>query len=57
MLKRYIRSQINRYGLQGFMLRVLEMVAKATKSKKDDAIIADLKVALTAVKASKKKKK
>mgnify|MGYP001391713366 CR=1 FL=1 len=55
MIKRYIRSQINRYGVEGFMMKVLEMVAKLTKSKKDDKVVADLKVALSAVKSSKKK--
>lgn len=55
MIKRYVRSQINRYGVDGFMMKVLEMVAKLTKSKKDDALVADLKVALSAVKAKKKK--
>ena len=55
MIKRYIRSQINRLGVEGFMLKVLEMIAKLTLSKKDDKVVADLKVALGAVKASKKK--
>ena len=45
-----------RYGMEGFIMKMLESLAKLTKSKKDDVIIADLKVALKAVKASKKKK-
>lgn len=56
MLKRYIRSQINRHGIQGFMMNILEFISRQTKSKKDDQVVADLKVALGAVKASKKKK-
>lgn len=56
MIKRYIRKQINRYGVEGFMMKVLETIAKLTKSKEDDKVVADLQVALGAVKASKKKK-
>lgn len=56
MIKRYIRKQILRHGVEGFMLNVLEFISRLTLSKKDDKVVADLKIALGAVKASKKKK-
>lgn len=55
MIKRYIRSQVNRHGIEGFMMNVLEFISRITRSKKDDKMVADLKVAIQAVKAKKKK--
>ena len=56
MIKRYIRKMVLKYGAKEFMLMVLEFDAKNTKSKEDDKVVADLRIALDAVSASKKKK-
>ena len=43
MIKRYIRKMVLKYGAKEFMLMVLEFVAKNTKSKEDDKVVADLR--------------
>jgi len=57
MIKRYIRKMVLKHGAKEFMLMVLQWVANITVSKEDDKVVADLRVALDAVEASKKKKK
>ena len=39
----YVRRQVRRYGVTGYIVRVLEFVARTTTSKKDDAMVADIK--------------
>tara|TARA_R100000655_G_scaffold19490_1_gene40651 strand:+ start:3290 stop:3487 length:198 start_codon:yes stop_codon:yes gene_type:complete len=39
----YVRRQIRRHGVTGYIIRVLEFISKATISKKDDAMVADIK--------------
>jgi|TARA_R110002110_G_scaffold156731_2_gene352200 hypothetical protein len=47
---KYIERQIKKKGLKGFIIWVLDLVAKATPSKKDDKLIADIKKAMRAMK-------
>ena len=44
MIKRYIKSQVKKYGVKGFVIKVLELIAKVTPSKEDDKIVAKIKV-------------
>ena len=43
MIRRYIKGQIRKYGAKALMLKMLEMMAKYTPSKKDDKMLADIK--------------
>jgi len=43
MIRRYIKGQMRKYGTKELMLKMLEMIAKYTPSKKDDKMIADIK--------------
>tara|TARA_Y100001938_G_scaffold53960_1_gene75422 strand:- start:614 stop:817 length:204 start_codon:yes stop_codon:yes gene_type:complete len=38
----YVRREIRRRGVTGFITRILEMMARFTPSKKDDAMVADI---------------
>jgi len=44
MIKRYIRGQIKKHGVKGFVIIVLELIAKVTPSKKDDILVEKIKV-------------
>jgi hypothetical protein len=44
MIKRYVKSQIKKHGVKGFVIKVLELIAKVTPSKEDDKIVAKIKV-------------
>ena len=33
MIKRYIKGQIKKHGVKAFVIKVLELIAKATPSK------------------------
>jgi|TARA_B100001939_G_scaffold329369_1_gene325540 hypothetical protein len=39
----YVRRQVRRHGVTGYIVKVLEFIAKITTSKKDDAMVADIK--------------
>ena len=43
LLSRYVAKQVKRHGLKTFIVKLLEMVAKATPSKKDDKAVQDIK--------------
>jgi len=44
MIKRYIKGQVKKYGVKGFIIKVLELIAKVTPSKEDDKIVSKIKV-------------
>ena len=44
MIKRYIKGQIKKHGVKAFVIKVLELIAKATPSKEDDELVAKIKV-------------
>ena len=44
MIKRYVKGQIKKTGGKGFVIKVLELIAKVTPSKEDDKIVAKIKV-------------
>ena len=46
MLSSYIRRQVKKKGAKALMLKVLEMIVKATPSKTDDIMVAKVKKAL-----------
>jgi len=46
MLSNWVRRQIKKKGAKAFILYVLEAVAKATPSKKDDKMVAAIKEVL-----------
>mgnify|MGYP003121876419 CR=1 FL=1 len=39
----YVRRQVRRHGLAGYIIKVLEFCARVTTSKKDDAMVSDIK--------------
>lgn len=43
LLSRYVAKQVKKHGLKTFMIKLLEMIAKATPSKKDDKVVSDIK--------------
>jgi hypothetical protein len=43
MLSSWVRKQIKKKGAKAFMLKVLDMIVKATPSKKDDEMVARIK--------------
>jgi len=43
MIKRMIRKQIKKHGVKNFILKVLDVIAKATPTKKDDEMVAKIK--------------
>lgn len=50
MLSKYIERQIKKKGLKNFIIWILDLVAKATPSKADDKMIANVKKALRSMK-------
>jgi len=55
MMRRFIRAQIMRYGVEGLMMMILNTVAKITTSKKDDILVQKIKAVLAATKQKKRK--
>ena len=43
MLSSWVRKQVKKKGAKVFMLKVLDMIVKATPSKKDDEMVAKIK--------------
>jgi len=43
---KYVQRQVRKRGLKGFIIWVLDLVAKATPSKEDDKIVAKIKEAM-----------
>ena len=46
MLSVYIKKQVKKRGTKAFILKVLDMIVKATPSKKDDQVVAKIKEVL-----------
>ena len=46
MLSSWVRKQVKKKGAKAFMLKVLDMIVKATPSKKDDEMVAKIKEVL-----------
>ena len=46
MLSKYVERQIKKRGAKAFFLWVAELIAKATPSKKDDQMLAEIKKVL-----------
>ena len=47
MLSRYIDRKTKKHGVKGFIIIVLDLIAKATPSKKDDRMVAKIKETLS----------
>ena len=47
MLSSWVRRQVKKKGAKAFILKVLEMIVKATPSKKDDEMVAKIKEVLS----------
>tara|TARA_Y100000034_G_scaffold111871_1_gene145351 strand:+ start:331 stop:492 length:162 start_codon:yes stop_codon:yes gene_type:complete len=43
MLSSWVKRQVKKKGAKAFMLKVLDMIVKATPSKKDDEMVAKIK--------------
>ena len=43
MLSSWVKRQVKKKGAKDFMLKVLDMIVKATPSKKDDEMVAKIK--------------
>ena len=43
MLSSYIKRKTKKHGVKGFIMIVLDLIAKATPSKEDDKLVAKLK--------------
>tara|TARA_R110000787_G_scaffold98380_1_gene202369 strand:+ start:54 stop:212 length:159 start_codon:yes stop_codon:yes gene_type:complete len=50
LLSRYINKQVKKKGMEAVVIWFLEMIAKATKSKEDDAIVAKIKTFMKKIK-------
>ena len=46
MLSSWVKRQVKKKGAKVFMLKVLDMIVKATPSKKDDEMVAKVKEVL-----------
>jgi hypothetical protein len=43
MLSSWVKKQVKKKGSKVFIIKVLDMIAKATPSKKDDEMVAKIK--------------
>tara|TARA_R100000808_G_scaffold13872_1_gene33245 strand:+ start:555 stop:713 length:159 start_codon:yes stop_codon:yes gene_type:complete len=46
MLSAYIKRKVKKQGAKAFVLKVLDVIVKATPSKKDDQMVAKIKKVL-----------
>ena len=46
LLSAYIAKQVQKHGLKGILIKVGDLAVKATKSKKDDKVWAEVKKVL-----------
>ena len=46
MLSAYIKKKVKKHGAKAFILKVMDIIVKATPSKKDDEIVAKIKKAM-----------
>ena len=44
ILSKYIDRQVKKRGVKGFILWIIGIVAKATPTKKDDQMVAEIKI-------------
>ena len=42
LLSRYIDKQVKKHGLKSFLIRIMQIVARVTPSKKDDKIVKEI---------------
>jgi len=47
MLSSWVRKQIKKKGAKAFIVKILDMIAAATPSKKDDEMVAKIKEVLS----------
>tara|TARA_R100000656_G_scaffold121053_1_gene95725 strand:- start:110 stop:268 length:159 start_codon:yes stop_codon:yes gene_type:complete len=47
MLSSWVRRQVKKKGAKVFILKVIDMIVKATPSKKDDKMLAEIKKVLS----------
>lgn len=46
VFSKYVERQIKKRGLKAFVIRIVEIAVKATPSKKDDILLAQIKDAI-----------
>ena len=46
MLSAYIKKKVKKHGAKAFIMKVIDMIVKATPSKKDDEMVAKIKKAM-----------
>lgn len=46
MLSSYIKRQVKKHGAKVFIMKVIDIIVKATPSKKDDELVAKIKKAI-----------
>ena len=46
VLSSYVKRQVRKHGAKAFFLKIAKMIAKATPSKKDDKVVAEIEKAL-----------
>tara|TARA_R100000656_G_scaffold38102_1_gene32131 strand:+ start:623 stop:784 length:162 start_codon:yes stop_codon:yes gene_type:complete len=47
MLSSYIKRQVKKHGAKALIVKVLDIIVKATPSKKDDEMVAEIKKVLS----------
>ena len=50
MLSSYVKRQVKKYGAKAFIIKVIDLIVKATPSKKDDELVAKIKKAMESFK-------
>ena len=46
MLSAYIKKKVKKHGAKAFIMKFIDMIVKATPSKKDDEMVAKIKKAM-----------
>jgi len=46
MLSSYVKRQIKKMGIKAFIIKILDIIVKLTPSKKDDELVAKLKIVI-----------
>tara|TARA_Y100000296_G_C4959904_1_gene150439 strand:- start:66 stop:227 length:162 start_codon:yes stop_codon:yes gene_type:complete len=49
MLSSYIKRQVKKHGARALIVKVLDIIVKATPSKKDDEMVAKIKEVLAEI--------
>jgi len=50
MLSSYVKRQVKKIGAKAFIIKVIDLIVKATPSKKDDELVAKIKKAMESFK-------